>query len=185
MVKAKLLIVILELFGLDVLIKSFIPEVQFIIWISFAVFFGFNSYTRMTNVEEREKLINIVSGSKLAFYLVIIGLVSLIFACIYLAFDAIDSRVVFIIKNFFIETLSTSSIINVIIGVSLLFFAYFHSQFNSDEAIKQMQQAGLNEGTIKKAIYEEHKEKCLMPLILLLRLRSSMTMVLYFSQYSS
>ena len=44
---------------------------------------------------------------------------------------------------------------NVIIGIIILTCTYYIAKFNSDEAIRQMQEESLNEGALKKAIYEK------------------------------
>ena len=152
MAKTTLLIIILESLGLDGLIKFFIPEVQFIIWISLAVFFVFKFYNRVSKKEEMEKLRKMVNNDKLAsVFGVINGGILLILGCTYLAFDAIDSKITSVIKNFLME----SSTMNIVIGIAILTCVYYVIKFNSDEAIRQIQEEGLHEGTFKKAIYEK------------------------------
>ena len=152
MAKTTLLILILESLGLDGLVKFFIPEVQFIIWISLAVFFAFKFYNRISRKEEREKVVRMANNDRLAsIFGIINGGIVLILGCTYLALDAIDSKITLSVKDFLMQ----SSVMNIIIGIIILTCVYYVAKFNSDEAIKQMQEEGWNEGTIKKAIYEK------------------------------
>ena len=99
MAKTTFLILILESLGLDGLVRFFVPEVQFIIWMSLALFFIVKFYNRITKKEEIEKVRKMVNNDKLAsIFGIISGGILLILGCTYFAFDAIDSKITLTIR---------------------------------------------------------------------------------------